>query len=196
MTKGLKAALFSPAFLLALPLVAVLAITPDTPGKQPSIPPYNRDAFRHWIDADRDCQDTRAELLLGASRVPPALDKKGCLVKMGSWYDPYTGKTRSKASWFDIDHIVPLEEAWQKGAWAWTRERREEFANDPQNLLIVSKQENRRKQGKTPADYMPPNRGYHCQYLRQWLIIKQKYGLLMDTAEAVFVVGKLGECGK
>ncbi|MCK0162260.1 HNH endonuclease family protein [Marinobacter sp. S6332] len=106
---------------------------------------YQRSAFGHgWDDADGDCRDSRAEALINTSttRVRFA-SAKGCRVVTGRWISPFTGEVLQNASNVDIDHVVPLAWAWERGAKNWSKEKREHFANDPKNLLPVEASLNR-----------------------------------------------------
>src|SRR5690606_22107378 len=96
----------------------------------PSIPPYDRDDWRHWVDEDRDCQNARHEVLIAESMWPvTCTDERQCSVAAGRWLDPYTGQVVTEASALDIDHMVPLANAHRSGGWAWDAERRQAFAN-------------------------------------------------------------------
>ncbi len=142
---------------------------------------YDRADWPHWIDVDGDCQNTRAEVLIEASSEPVKFKRnKPCNVTWGRFFDPYTGKTFLKASDLDVDHIVPLAHAHEAGAAQWTRERKRDFANDPQNLIAVSRSENRKKGADTPIEYLPPRQAYRCEYLWRWLSVKIKYQLRLD----------------
>jgi len=103
------------------------------------IPPYDRDAFGYgWQDKDGDCQDTRAEVLIVRSAQPARFASHDqCRVIAGRWQSLFTGDYLHDADEVQIDHLIALEWAWQRGAWQWSEERRERFANDPANLLIV-----------------------------------------------------------
>ncbi len=99
----------------------------------------------------------------------------------------------------DIDHMVPLKEAHRSGAHAWTAERREAYANDlghPQALIAVKSGANRSKGDKDPANWMPPNRSYWCQYLGDWIAIKTRWELSVDQAEADALKKGLAVCEK
>ena len=85
---------------------------------------YSRSSYKHWIDADKDCQDTRQEVLIVESLEKPTLDKKGCIVISGKWHDPYTDKYFTNPKDLDIDHFIPLKEADKSGAKNWTKEKR------------------------------------------------------------------------
>jgi hypothetical protein len=145
---------------------------------------YNRKDWPHWVDYDRDCQDARAEALISASTTQVKFKRnKGCVVSHGNWLDPYSGNTFTQASKLDIDHIIPLKEAHISGGSTWSREARRTFANDPENLIVVSASENRQKGAKDPAQWLPDIITYHCEYVKRWLYLKTKYHLKMDTQE-------------
>ena len=141
----------------------------------PAFADYDRSEWRHWIDADGDCQNTRHEILIRDSLVPVTLSKSGCVVITGVWVGQYTGEVFTKARQLDIDHIIPLKWADQHGAENWTPYFKRVFANDPENLLPVKASANRSKGAKGPGEYMPPLN--QCEYLRQWRSIVNRYGL-------------------
>lgn len=99
------------------------------------------------------------------------------------WIGLYTGKIFSNARQVDIDHVVPLKEAHISGASGWTKEKKRQFANDEDNLLAVSKSANRSKGAKDPAKWMPKNEAFHCEYIKKWVAVKEKYILYMDRKE-------------
>jgi len=145
---------------------------------------YDRSAWPHWIDSDRDCQDTRAEILIQTSLVPVKYKRnQGCNVSHGRWTDSYTGRTFTRAADLDIDHLVPLAWAHGHGGDKWSRERKRAFANDPTNLQPVEVSINREKGSRGPDDWLPPNRGYHCQYLSRFVSIVRNYQLRLETIE-------------
>ena len=149
---------------------------------------YDRGDFGRWIDADGDCQDTRVEVLIEESLIPVTFKtEKECVVVAGKWIDPYTGLTFTDPSILDIDHVVPLKEAFLSGADEWPTEKKKQFANDLSNehhLIAVSSSVNRSKSFRDPANWMPCNKKYHKEYVRIWMDIKGKWGLTMDDAEA------------
>ncbi|MDR4515911.1 MAG: HNH endonuclease family protein [Nitrosomonas sp.] len=150
--------------------------TPETP--------YQRKDWPHWIDADKDCQNTRQELLIASSRIPVTFkNAKRCTVKTGLWIGPYTGRKFTTASDVDIDHIVPLAHAHRHGAAKWTRALRRTFANDFDNLLVVDDATNQAKSDKAPHEWLPPNKDFWCEYGRRWQHVKDKYGLIYSKAE-------------
>ncbi|MXS83764.1 HNH endonuclease [Nitrosomonas oligotropha] len=151
---------------------------------QTSQKPYNRKDWPHWIDADGDCQNTRQEMLIAASRMPVQFkNSKHCTVVKGEWVGAYTGKVFTKASDVDIDHIVPLAHAHQHGAGKWSRKQRREFANDSENLIVVSDSVNQSKSDKAPHEWLPPRKDYWCEYGRRWTSIKEKYRLWFSSRE-------------
>lgn len=149
-----------------------------------TIPPYDRDAFRHWIDTDRDCLNTRHELLQALSVSTVDHGRNKCTVARGRWFDPYTARYFYNASDVEIDHVVPLHWAWQHGAWQWDDQQREIFANDTRNLLVVSAVHNREKGAHSPLEWLPPDRGYHCQYVTHFKRVVSLYKLSLSAREA------------
>lgn len=152
--------------------------------KQSSSKRYNRKDWSHWIDEDRDCQNTRAEILLRDNIGTVKFKRnKPCNVTWGQWVCPYTGKTFYKASDVDIDHIVPLKHAHNTGGASWSREKRRQFANDPENLLVTEDNINQEKGYKGPVMWKPPLKSYWKTYAQKWLHIKKKYGLYISDRE-------------
>ncbi|KDN45724.1 hypothetical protein RSAG8_04808, partial [Rhizoctonia solani AG-8 WAC10335] len=146
-------------------------------------PPYTRTSFRHWITIDCKC-NTRETVLKRDATVDVTVDSE-CKATVGAWISDYDGVPIVGAPMVDIDHIVPLNEAWGAGAWNWTAERRKDFANDlvrPQ-LVAVSAGVNRMKADKDPSRWMPSNLSYRCTYVRAWIQVKQFYGLSVDQVE-------------
>lgn len=128
---------------------------------------YSRDLFDHWIDADQDGLDTRAELLKKLSTGQVTINKYGT-VKKGRWNDPYTGRVFFNASDVDVDHVVSLKWAYDRGAESWTPLKKRQFANDERNLLVVDDATNQSKGARGPASWLPPNKKYECQYLTRY----------------------------
>lgn len=167
-------------FVIGFALHSCSTIDNDT-NSSPS-PKYSRKFYRHWIDADHDCQNTRAEVLISSSLVPVKFKAgRECLVVSGKWQDPYSGKFFTRAKSLDIDHIVPLKAAHSMGASSWSKAKRERFANDSDNLLAVSASLNRRKGAKSPGQWMPPNPAFGCEYLSRWKRLMIKYDLTEPT---------------
>lgn len=157
---------------------------------------YSRAEFGSgWTDDDGDCQNTRHETLIAQSRTPVTFKSiKGCQVLEGSWESPYTNKLIFKSSKLDIDHVVPLKWAWERGASGWPKSKRKGFANDPLNLLAVEARLNRQKGAKGPDDWLPPEN--ECRYLRLFETIKGTYGLTYSSREEVVAERlQLEHCG-
>lgn len=156
---------------------------------------YDRSYFQHWIDADGDGCDTRAEVLMAESQVPTT---GGCPVDGGQWVSYYDGATWTLASDVDIDHMIPLSEAWDSGAQTWTAEKRRDFANDlgfGPSLVAVTDNVNASKGDKDPAEWLPPSGAATCRYTGEWIQVKYRWGLSVDTAERDALAGLLsGTC--
>jgi hypothetical protein len=152
------------------------------------IPPYVRDEWGRWVDADRDCQDTRQEVLIAESEVPVTFvdPLKPCRVAAGRWTDLYSGVTYTDPSALQIDHVVALEEAHKLGGWQWTSEQKKAYFNDlsnPDHLVAVSQSSNASKGSRPPPDWMPLNPAFRCEYLRRRVKILVKYRLQYDCGQ-------------
>lgn len=146
---------------------------------------YARSAFRHWTDADRDCEDTRAEVLRAESKRSVTQTDR-CRVVSGKWFSLYDGVTITDAARLDVDHMVPLAEAWRSGAWKWTSNRRKAFANDllhGATLRAVTLSTNRSKGDRDPAQWLPPRRASWCRYASDWVSVKTTWKLSLNAAE-------------
>ena len=123
------------------------------------------------------------------------VNPSGCLVATGEWYDPITGQTFTESSDVDIDHHVALPEAHRSGADVWPSEEKKAFANDLLNsfsLQAMDDSTNSSKSDKDPANWLPPNEGHHCDYVKNWVEVKSLYNLTYDDAEKVAIEGILG----
>ena len=154
----------------------------DSSSKQPTA--YARERFGHgWADSDRDCQNSRMETLISQSLSPVKFKTtKQCHVVSGRWISPFSGETIYSASKIDIDHVVPLKWAWERGANHWSSEKRKQFANDPANLISVEASLNRQKGAKGLDAWLPPKN--QCQYIVRFLRVKKTYGLSPSSVEA------------
>ncbi|WP_375001173.1 HNH endonuclease family protein [Aeromicrobium sp. CTD01-1L150] len=157
---------------------------------------YDRAAFRHWIDADGDGCDTRAEVLKEESSV--ATEHTGtCTITTGAWHSYYDDTSFTAAGDLDIDHMVPLKEAWISGASSWSAAQRESFANDlgyDFTLVAVSASSNRSKGDRDPDAWLPPSAAAECDYVKQWIAVKWRWSLTLDSAEKVAVEASLDGC--
>ena len=163
--------------------VCLVALVQSSSAEQSSIPAYDRGEFGRWIDRDSDCLNTRHELLAALSTGALLYSDNGCRVLRGRWIDPYTDTVFMDSSDLDVDHLVPLHWAWQRGAWSWTREHRVAFANDPINLIAVDDGTNRSKGANGPLDWLPPNDAYQCQYVLRFWRVSRMYNLEIGVDE-------------
>ena len=155
---------------------------------------YERSLFKHWIDADKDRCDTRKEVLIQEAITLPKLSS-GCVFNGGKWISAYDGLETTDYSTLDIDHLVPLSEAWRSGAWKWSPAQREAFANDltdPRALIAVTASLNRQKSDQDPSTWLPPEN--KCTYVSNWIAIKVRYSLTVDQAEASALTSLVASC--
>jgi len=151
--------------------------------------------------------DTRNDLLnrdlqpgqVGGTPVPKRFREPGrCVVVEGVLNDPYTGTaihfTKDHADVVQIDHVVPLAAAWRAGAANWDPRRRQNFANDPLNLLVVDGRTNQAKGDATAEEWLPPNSAYRCEFARVVVTVKATYGLTVTLPEQAALQAALGRC--
>ncbi len=152
---------------------------------------YDRDAFgQEWADVDRNGCDTRNDILrrdLNPVEIRPGTH--GCVVERGLLDDPFSGDLLSFERGYDtsilvqIDHVVSLSNAWQTGAQSWGASRREQFANDPLNLLAVDGLLNSQKSDGDAATWLPPERTFWCEFVSRQVAVKTKHGLWVTPPE-------------
>ncbi|MEU7340377.1 HNH endonuclease family protein [Streptomyces sp. NPDC007074] len=179
----------------SMPLAAAVDLLPSAAESRDG---YQRTAFKHWVDADRDSCNTRAEVLIAESRIPATVEA-GCKVTAGEWYSFYDGVTVTAPGGLDIDHMVPLAEAWDSGASAWTAARREAYANDldaDRSLVAVTAKTNRSKADQDPADWLPPLADARCTYTADWVATKLRWQLTVDDRERAALAGLAEGCGQ
>ncbi|WP_448610025.1 HNH endonuclease family protein [Geodermatophilus sp. URMC 60] len=162
---------------------------------------YEREEFGDgWVDTDRNGCDTRNDVLardLAGEEFRPGSD---CVVVSGTLDDPYSGRTiefrrgEDTSDDVQIDHVVALSDAWQKGAQGWDADRRTAFANDPLNLLAVDGPLNMQKGDGDAATWLPPDTSYRCAYVARQVAVKTGYGLWVTRAERNAAATVLSGC--
>jgi len=155
---------------------------------------YSRNLFKHWIDGDKDGCNTRYEVLIAEAIVKPKVGAR-CYLTGGRWRSSYDGKIFTNPTGLDIDHMVPLAEAWRSGAWAWTATQRMDFANDledPRSLLAVTASLNRSKGDRDVAGWLPKRA--QCNYISNWIAVKWRFDLTVDPIEGEFLKTKITAC--
>ncbi|KAL8874030.1 MAG: hypothetical protein Q9174_000570 [Haloplaca sp. 1 TL-2023] len=154
---------------------------------------YSRELFPHWHTVSGAC-NTR-ETVLKRDGTSVQIDS-ACAATSGRWFSPYDGATWSAASDVDIDHVVPLSNAWKSGAASWTTARRETFANDLTNpqLIAVTDNVNQSKGDQGPESWKPSLTSYYCTYARMWIKVKSVYSLTVTVAEKSALTSMLNSC--
>ncbi len=158
---------------------------------------YDRSLFPHWRDADGNGCNARDDTLIAEDR-SGNLSEADCGAAMsGEWVSMYDGETLTESGDLDIDHFVPLKEAWGSGARDWSTADREAYANsldDPWHLVAVTASSNRSKSDKDPAEWMPPAEEVWCVYVWAWVQIKTDWDLSVDAAEAEALLEYAADC--
>jgi len=157
---------------------------------------YDRGLFPHWIDADGDRCHTRNEVLIAEARTRPSVSST-CALSGGRWYSYYDNRYWTRASDLDIDHFIPLAEAWDSGARSWTTSRRRAFANDlgdRRSLVAVTDNVNQSKGDRDPAAWLPPYAAARCQYIHEWVAVKIRWRLTIDRAEKTALTTQANRC--
>ena len=158
---------------------------------------YTRDKFKHWNAGQlADGCNTRAEVLASEAVTAPT-QETNCVLTGGLWYSAYDDLYLDSARKLDVDHLVPLAEAWDSGASGWSAKEREAYANDqddPRALIAVSASSNRSKSDQDPGTWLPTFEGYRCQYVTDWVADKTRYGLSVDVSEEVALSQTLSRC--
>jgi hypothetical protein len=161
---------------------------------------YTRDEFGP-ADIDHNGCDTRNDILardLEGETFKPGTNN--CVVATGTLADKYTGTTitfvrgQDTSSAVQIDHIIALSDAWQKGAQQLTAEQRRQLANDPLNLMAADGPTNGAKGDKDAATWLPPNKAFRCEYVARQTSVKAKYRLWVTQAEHDAIAGILAGC--
>lgn len=180
--------------------------------KRPYVPGYQRscatgDACSFgpaWTDDTTDADghngcDTRSDVIrTQMTDVVIKAGTHGCYPLSGTLHDPYTGTvikwSRSNSDTVEIDHVVPLELAWDLGAARWTQQQRTDYANDPLVLLAVDKASNQAKSAAGPGEWMPPDRSYWCAYDERFVTVLATYRLEVTAADKAAMTRALASC--
>jgi hypothetical protein len=162
-------------------------------GTWASMSGYSRAKFPHWSSQGGGC-DTRDAVLKRDGQ--SVLTGGSCKITGGTWFSAYDGKTVSDPQDLDIDHMVPLANAWRTGAKDWTDAQREQFANDLTNpqLLAVTLTTNRSKGDQDPSFWQPPRHEYWCVYAQRWVAVKSYWKLNVTAKEKATLQDMLGTC--
>lgn len=158
---------------------------------------YKRTLFKHWVGAGNGC-DSRKAVIISEAIVKPKAEA-GCKLVGGEWLSIYDNVKVTEAGKLDVDHMVPLAEAWDSGASAFDAAKKEMYANDqtdPRHLIAVTGASNRSKSDQDPAEWMPTNKAYACEYLTNWVSIKVRWSLSVDKTEKAFIATNLKPCKK
>ena len=180
--------------LAALDELVVKGPAPDTG--------YERSQFGSaWADVDGNGCDTRNDILArDLTDLTYSTRDEPCQVRTGTFQDPYTGETidfrrgNATSSAVQIDHVVPLLDAWRKGAQSWDAETRARFANDPLNLLASDGPSNQSKGARDASAWLPPNHAFRCPYVARQIAVKSAYGLAVTPSEAEAMERVLADC--
>lgn len=150
---------------------------------------YERDLFYHW--ADLGACDVREIVLARQDR-----EDGPCGSESGRWVSAYDGDRTIDPGSFDVDHFVPLAEAWASGAKGWPEARRDAFANDLYrfSLIAVSASSNRSKSDQDPSEWMPENQSFACGYIARWIAVKYRWRLSVDAREKSFLTRYVKTC--
>ena len=155
---------------------------------------YDRDLFPHWIDADGDGCSTRNEVLISEADDPVTVGP-GCSLSGGRWFSYYDRRSWTNTGRIDIDHMVPLAEAWDSGARTWATATRRRYANDlgdTRALVGVTDSVNQAKGDQDVAQWLP--QFSKCRYLREWVAVKHRWRLNVNTAEKSAMASLAATC--
>ena len=173
-----------------LSMLRSLTVAPERPAG------YDRELFPHWDYVGDDC-DVRDLVLISEARSGPSTGRS-CPVGSGRWFSEFEGVTVRDPGELDVDHMVPLAEAWASGARRWTTAVREAFANDrgyAGSLIAVTASSNRSKGDQDPAEWLPPRTAYRCTYVSEWIAVKWRWRIAVDATEQAALRVQVNACG-
>jgi hypothetical protein len=176
-----------PSTTIARSDLDALVVSPEDSGTG-----YSRALFPHWITIAGTCNTRETVLRRDGSGV--SVDGS-CRPTSGTWLSEYDGMTLTASSGVEIDHVVPLAEAWRSGASSWTTSRRQSFANDlaDPELIAVSSASNRAKSDQDPSTWTP-RAAYRCTYAKLWIGAKYAWRLHLQSTEKSALLGLLSTC--
>jgi len=161
---------------------------------------YDRSSFGDWADLDNDSCKTRDEILMRDLTAVTYDSNEACQVQTGKLVDPFSGtiinfvQGRGTSNLVQIDHVVAVSDAWQKGAFKWGSATKIAFYNDPLNLLAVQGRLNSQKGDGDAATWLPPLKSYRCAYVARQIAVKAKYAIWVTTAEKAAMKSILAKC--
>lgn len=166
-----------------------LTVTPEPPRVG-----YQRESWSHWDDVNGSGCDARRDAVMAFATAGSTIDAATCSAS-GSWYSVFDGVSTTNSSSFDLDHIVALAEAHDSGGANWTAAKKQQFANYPANLVLVSASSNRSKSDKDVAEWRPAEQAW-CTMARYVISVKSQFGLSVDAAERDALAEMLETCGQ
>jgi len=184
----MRLALAVPAILL---LMAPAAGAQDLPMAREMRRGYDRAQWGDW-EPKEGCMTTRHFVLARDSLVAPTI--RNCKVVAGRWRDAWTGELLRDPKAIEIDHTVPVQEAHDSGGHAWPTDRRHQFFNDPENLVVTGRDTNSRKSGSGPETWLPNDPARRCDFVRLWVRIKTKWQLAADAREVAALREVVDDC--
>jgi hypothetical protein len=162
---------------------------------------YDRASWGDWADPDGNGCDTRNDILnRDLKSITYKYENDRCTVLTGVLLDPYSGMTMNflrgvgTSSLIQIDHVVAVSDAWQKGAFKWGSATKIAFYNDPLNLLAVNGRLNSQKGDGDAATWLPPLKSYRCAYVARQIAVKAKYSIWVTKAEKTAMQTILAKC--
>ena len=204
--KRLIAVLLATLAWPAIPAVAadqkasVVLETLSVKGRAPKTG-YDRPSWGGWADPDGNGCDTRNDILnRDLKSITYKYENDRCTVLTGVLLDPYSGMTMNflrgvgTSSLIQIDHVVAVSDAWQKGAFKWGSATKVAFYNDPLNLLAVNGRLNSQKGDGDAATWLPPLKSYRCVYVARQIAVKAKYSIWVTKAEKTAMQTILSNC--
>jgi len=155
---------------------------------------YNEEDWPHWMLVGQ-CQTMRTQILQATSEVPVTWSNpRQCEIREGKWTDPYTGDEFVRAARLELDHIIPPSYANVSNGFQWDDRTRMEFANDPLNLVPVSRDIHRKKRDRSISAWRPPEKDYHCEYAAAWRDVARKYDLDLFATDRSRINSILDDC--